>query len=566
MIVADPQVREVPDLLPARMLNAFVYCPRLFFLEWVQKEWAPNAETIAGTRDHRRVDVTSGRLPAPEELTAGERVEARGITLEAPEAGLIAKLDLVESQGEGLVPVDTKHGRGPEDGLWDSDKVQLGAQALVLRENGYRVEEVAVFYKATRQRVSMPLTEDLIAFTRSKAAEARLAAAQWTAPPPPRLSERCPRCSLVGICLPDESALLAAPGDAKDLDEAEESEVRRLFPARDDAVPVYVQAQGGRVGKKDEGLEIWEREVGKRRVRMIDISQVSLFGNVTMTAGAYAVLLGSGIPICHFSYGGWFYGVTLPLGSPNVFQRIAQHRVFEDPVRSLELARGVVERKIRNSRTLLMRNAKELPARVVRDLKADALAAREADSPERLLGIEGMAARRYFESFPLMMAGRGEVVGFDFATRNRRPPRDPINALLSFAYSILAKDWTITLFAVGLDPHHGFFHRCRFGRPALALDLMEEFRPLIADSVVLQLVNNGEIRPSDFIERGDAVALKTDGRKRFFLAYERRMNQLITHPVFGYTISYRRVLEVQARLLSRHLVGELPEYPGFTTR
>jgi len=155
---------------------------------------------------------------------------------------------------------------------------------------------------------------------------------------------------------------------------------------------------------------------------------------------------------------------------------------------------------------------------------------------------------------------------FDFTTRNRRPPKDPVNALLSLAYSILAKDWTVTLLAVGLDPFIGLYHRPRFGRPSLALDLMEEFRPLIADSVVLQLINNGEMEPRHFAARGNAVSLTADGRKKFFQAYERRMSHEITHPLFGYRIASRRLLETQARLFVRALSGELEAYPGFCTR
>jgi CRISPR-associated endonuclease Cas1 len=141
-----------------------------------------------------------------------------------------------------------------------------------------------------------------------------------------------------------------------------------------------------------------------------------------------------------------------------------------------------------------------------------------------------------------------------------------VNALLSFAYALLTKDFATTLFSVGFDPHLGFFHKPRYGRPALALDLMEEFRPLIADSVVLTLINNGEIHPADFISGLGGVALTQGGRMQLLSAYERRMRQEIIHPVFGYRISYRRVLEVQARLLGRYLIGEISEYPSFLTR
>ena len=166
-----------------------------------------------------------------------------------------------------------------------------------------------------------------------------------------------------------------------------------------------------------------------------------------------------------------------------------------------------------------------------------------------------------------MLKGDAAVGGnFDLDGRNRRPPQDPVNALLSFAYSLLTKDLALALSAVGLDPLLGFYHQPRFGRPALALDLMEEFRPLVADSVIIGALNGGSFGPEDFQNHPSGVAMRPTARKRLLLAYERRMDQLIVHPVFGYRISYRRVLEVQARLLSRCLIGELAEYPAFRTR
>jgi CRISPR-associated protein Cas1 len=216
---------------------------------------------------------------------------------------------------------------------------------------------------------------------------------------------------------------------------------------------------------------------------------------------------------------------------------------------------------------LIRRNASELEGRVLDRLRELAGAVEACGSAESLLGIEGTAARLYFEGFAAALKpSEDDSIGLSFDGRNRRPPRDPVNALLSLAYAYLTKDLTITAMAVGFDPYLGFYHRPRYGRPALALDLMEEFRPLIADSVVLSAINTGVVRESDFVRRGGAVSLLRAGRTRFLKAYERRMDELVTHPVFGYRISYRRVLEVQVRLLGRHLAGEIPEYPAFQTR
>jgi CRISPR-associated endonuclease Cas1 len=186
---------------------------------------------------------------------------------------------------------------------------------------------------------------------------------------------------------------------------------------------------------------------------------------------------------------------------------------------------------------------------------------------QELLGVEGAAASRYFGSFAsLLKHAEGEAFAFDFMGRNRRPPTDPINALLSYAYSLLVRAWTVTVSAVGFDPYRGYYHQPRYGRPALALDMMEPFRPLIADSCVIQAVNNGEVRPSDFISVAGSVNLTDDGRKRFIGTFERRMSQEITHPLFGYKLSYRRLLELEARLLGRYLLGDIPDYQAFKTR
>ncbi len=316
---------------------------------------------------------------------------------------------------------------------------------------------------------------------------------------------------------------------------------------------------------------------------------MNVFGNVQISTQAVQSLLGAGIPIVYFSQGGWYYGTTHGLGEKNVFLRMTQFATAQDPQRCLAIARSLVGGKIRNARTLLQRNHIEPPRRALDLLKCLVDQALAAASLEELLGIEGNAARIYFENFSGMIKFPSQTTGghdpgdhtpvpedhvdagsspfvFDFRRRNRRPPRDPVNALLSLAYSVLAKDLSVVCHAVGFDPYLGFFHQPRYGRPSLALDLMEPFRPLIADSVVLSAINTKMIGPEHFIRVGPSVALKPEGRRGFFRAYEQRMDSLVTHPILGYRASYRRILEVQTRLLARYLLGEIAEYQAFTTR
>jgi CRISPR-associated protein Cas1 len=295
--------------------------------------------------------------------------------------------------------------------------------------------------------------------------------------------------------------------------------------------------------------------------RLIDVSQINLHGNVQITTALLRECFKREVPVLWFSYGGWFVGMAEGLPSKNV--ELRRRQVWVSAQAGLPIARQVVAGKIRNSRTMLMRNSRHRDQGVVDSLKELVTKASEADRPASLLGVEGVAARLYFSQFSTMLR---EDLGFDFNGRNRRPPLDPVNCLLSFSYSLLVKDLTAVVYGVGLDPYLGFYHKPRFGRPAVALDLAEEFRPLIADSVVVGVVNNGEVNLGDFVVRTTGVALTPDGRKSVIRAYERRLDQEIEHPVFGYKVTYRRVLEVQARMLAAYLMREIPDYVPFVTR
>jgi CRISPR-associated protein Cas1 len=550
--------------------------------------FAHNADTLEGAFGHERVDKKGDELPAAEELTDDEKIHSRSVMLSSDAHGLIARIDLVEGDGSAVAPVDYKRGR-PRDGdngpeAWPADRVQVCAQALILRDNGYRCDEAVLYYIATKQRVRLPVDEALVTETTDALAGARQTALSGRIPPPLVASPKCPRCSLVTICLPDETAFVAASDDEEpaasqlalfDADQqADEPEpqsadnIRRLVPARDDLRPLYVSGHGLTLGKRGEVLQVRDRDGVIQEARLNDVSQVNLFGNVSITSAAVEGLCRAEKPIAHFSYGGWFHGLTHGLSLKNVFLRQGQFRRADDRVFCLLLARDLVATKIRNQRTLLQRNHIEPKARTLEMLRRLAVAASRAESLESLLGLEGTAARVYFEQFAGMIKVDEEEQPptFVFRGRNRRPPRDPVNALLSLTYSLLSRDLTVICHAVGFDPYVGFYHQPRFGRAALALDLMEGFRPLIADSTVLTAINTRMVRPADFVTTGQAVALTAGGRKGVLRAYEQRMDNLVTHPVFGYRVSYRRVLEIQTRLLARVVSGEVPRYPAFETR
>ena len=549
-------------LVPARMVNEWVYCPRLAYLEWVEGEWAESGDTAEGRRAHVRVDEGGGRLPEPDEL-GEEKARARSVTLSSERLGVIAKMDVVEA-GDGLaMPVDFKKGKRPHvaAGAYEPERVQLCVQAMILEDNGYKVEQAALWYVGSRERVRIDLDQELRATTLEAITGLRSAAASAHRPPPLEDSPKCPRCSLAGICLPDETNLFRKGNPP-----------RPLNPSDDPALPLYVQTPGARVRKTGDRLRV-ETEEEKVEVPLIDVSQVSLFGPVSLTTPALHELMRAGIPVSWFSTGGWFLGHTTGTGHGNAAVREAQYRTAFDKRSSLAFARDLVAAKVRNSRTLLRRNwrvdgdAEEKNDVLVR-LKGVARRVPRAEDDRQLLGLEGEAAAVYFAAFESMLAkSAGEDLGgFSFDKRNRRPPTDPVNATLSLAYSLLTRHFTTAISATGLDPYMGLYHRPRHGRPALALDLMEPFRPIVADSCVVQAINNGEIKPGDFVFNGSACSLKPAGRKAFLASFERRLEQETTHPLFGYRVSMRRLIEVQARLLARHLQGEIVPYPHYLPR
>lgn len=542
----------LPDLLPVRMLNEYTYCPRLFHLEWVQAQFAHNADTTEGAFHHRRVDQPKGPVPAPDD---GEIRRAQSVTVSSERLGLIAKIDLLEGDDGKVRPVDTKRGHPPDTPhrAWEPERVQVCAQGLVLRDAGYVCDEGVLYFAGARTRIPVPFDDDLVTRTLELVDEARQVAAIGDPPAPLLDSPKCPRCSLVGICLPDEVNTLRQRQDRP----------RRLLARVSEARPLYVTEQGARVGHSKGRVTVKKAKQELASARMIDVSQVVVWGNVQVSTQALRAFFAAEVPVSYLSYGGWFSGMATGLPGKNVELRRRQHLVAARG--GLGISRAIVAGKIANARILLRRNARSDISDVVERLASLREQATEAISVASLLGIEGAAARDYFQSFAAMLTG--DPGGpFDFEGRNRRPPRDPVNALLSFVYGLIAKDLTVACHAVGFDPYLGFYHRPRFGRPALALDLAEEFRHLVGDSVVLQVVNNGEVASSDFIFRAGGVSLTKGGRRAILRAYERRLDVELRHPIFGYRASYRRLYELQTRILAGHVMGELDDYTPLVTR
>lgn len=533
------------------MVNEALFCKRLLYLEWVQGEFAHNYFTADGAAVHARVDeeVALGGVDKPYKATS--------VWISSDALGVTAKIDTVEVDGGRVRVVEYKRGKTPDipEGAYLPERAQVCLQVLLLRERGYDVEGADIYFAGSKRRVEIAITDELITETMTAIVTARQVCSDKKSPAPLVDSPKCVGCSLSSICLPDEVNASGEAGAGATID----GEIRRVHPLRDDRLPLHIQAQGARVGLSDDRIVVRDKKGEIASARIVHTSGVSIYGNAQISTQALRALMSEGIPVSFFTTGGWFCGRAAGHDSKNVDVRIAQFKTFADEGAALALARTVVATKIKNSRTMLRRNGEgdlDLMAR----LAADALGALSVES---LLGIEGAAARAYFAGFSSMLKTE---LGFVIDGRSRRPPTDPVNALLSFGYALLVKDVTAACAQVGLDPMLGFYHRPRFGRPALALDLMEEWRSIVVDSAVISAVNGGEIEKSGFVISAGAVQMSPEVKKAFTHAYERRLDLVSTHPVFGYKISCRRALEVQARLLSRVLLGELNAYPAFEAR
>ena len=557
----NPADNDIPVLIPARMVNEYAYCPRLVYLMWVQGEWADSVDTIEGRRTHRRVD-RPGRFPAEADLQLLGGKKVRSVSMSADELGAIAKVDLLELHDDRVVPVEYKKGKRPHvaKGAWEPDLVQLCCQGLILKGNGYTCDEGIIYFAGSKERVKVSFDDELVQRTLDIIKSLRqMQNPETPMPEPLENSSRCPGCSLVSICLPDEIAFF----------KKEKQVPRAIVPKCENAFPLYVQEPGARIKKTGGVLEIRKNEEKLGEARIEEVSQVALFGPVGISTPTVHELLRREIPVNYHSLGGWFIGRTESPLHKNVELRMFQYRKSFDPACCLLLSRCFVRTKIANCRTMLRRNMRNKSnGRELFALKQYISKAERAENIQGLLGIEGSAAKAYFSRFSDMLSEGNEETGlaFDFSGRNRRPPKDEINALLGFAYSMLTREFTNALVSVGFDPYRGFFHQPRFGRPSLALDLMESFRPLVADSAVITAIKNKEVKKEDFQKTPLGCTLSGTGKKRFIQTFERRLAQEITHPIFGYKISYRRVFEVQARLLARFLADEIENYPDFMTR
>lgn len=556
----------MPDeyLWPVRNVAEHAYCPRLFYLMEVEGLHIASTDTVEGVAIHERVDVPSKVKKKAEDEVEPQDARApevvRSLTLTSERFRVTGTLDLAEISGQRAVPVEYRKGRprtsdrGDEE-WWPTERVQLALQAMLLREAGYEVSEGVVYYAATRRRVRMEIDAAMTAEALGELEAAQRLAGEGKRPPPLVNDPRCNGCSLQPICLPDEIHHEQEP----------QAKSRLPWPPRSEGMVVVVQTEGTKVGVRGGAMRVSDREGNKiTEMPLAGIESLALVGNVQISTQAIQTLAGMGVPVAFTSAAGRLLAMIDPLDSVSAEVRKAQALASVDQNRCGELASALVAAKIGNQRTLLMRNGRvtELEREMMAEAGRDAEASRSLES---LRGLEGNAARIYFGAFATMLPDEfGKE--FDANGRQRRPPPDPVNAVLSMAYTMLSHECVAALRQARLEPTIGVYHVSRPGRPAMALDLMEPFRPLVADSVAISLFSRNEVGMSDFVRTAAGCAMKEGARRAFFSAWQRRMQTEVSHPVYGYRLSYRRMLILHARLIAAWFQGEVSTLSFLVTR
>jgi CRISPR-associated protein Cas1 len=539
--------------LPIHALHALAYCERLFYLENVEQLRVADERVYAG----RRLHVELEREEDEEEWLT--------LDLESERWGLKGRIDCVRRRDGQVVPYEHKRGRSARgaDGrpaAWPSDRVQIIAYAaLVEEQTGREVSEGRVRYRADNVLVHVPFDEASRAELEKAIARARELQATVERPPVAENERLCVKCSLAPVCLPEEARL----GVALTSDDSQLSgrTTLRLFPSDDDRRTLHVITQGARVGRKGDRFEVSAPEEAAQLHPVHEVGQVVLHGFAQITTQALRLCAEQEVGV-HWVTGGGRYMGAWVAGMGSVQRRIRQYRALTDPELCLKLARRLAEARVRGQLSFLLRASREV-GRDVREVREAIVGMRKLLSPmsraasiDSLRGFEGGAGAHYFAALPhLVVPEAGEAMRPD--GRNRRPPHDRCNALLSYGYALLLKDVTNAILAVGLDPSLGFYHQPRSQAHPLALDLMELFRVPLVDLPVVASINRRQWdEREDFQIAGQQVWLSDAGRKKFIGIYERRKADRWKHPVIGHSLSYSRLLELEARLLEKEWMGE----------
>jgi len=540
-----PSTAEDSPLTRVMALHAVAYCERLFYLEEVEEIRLADDRVFAGRLLHEELS-TDGPLVA--------------FTLESESLGIRGRFDAVKRVDGCWCVVEHKRGRSCKgaDGChqaWDSDRVQAIAYALLLAEHvRCSIEEVRaqVRYHANHRTVDIDIDEAAqVEFDRWRT-RAHLLRNAAVRPPPTEAANRCLACSLAPICLPEEERLAKNPA----------WDTVRLFPADSDRITVHVVEHGSRVSRAGDRLVI--TDVAQRKIAdypVEQILQVVLHGSVQVTSQAIALCAMKDIQVHWLSGGGRYISGTVA-GAGGVQRRIRQYEAMIQPALRLNLARRLIMTKVRDQLRHLLRVVRQEHRKTERleqsitTIRAILPRIESCTQPDQLFGFEGEAAASYWAAFPdLILSDIPDL--WRPKGRTRRPPRDAVNAVLSFCYQLLYRDCVAAILAVGLEPSLGFHHRPRSQAYPLAEDVMELFRVPLVDLPVIASLNRRQWTTDHAQDCGPGGWLLTDlGRKQAIDIYERRKTESWKHPVTGYSLSYARLIELEVRLLEKEYTGQ----------
>lgn len=542
-----PSPPTEPVYLPVSSVAEILYCPRNFYYRVVEGATEENVFVIEGKLQEERRNER-------ERVIREDSLQIKSIMIGSEELRLVGVVDAIEYR-DGLCPVEFK--RGPlRDNV--NDDVQLAAQAMLIEEHAkLSVDHGYIYYSQSRTRRQVNITPELRELV-LRTVDVAFQIQESGTIPVPVLDARCNGCSLAPRCLPEEIQYLKGQG----------KKPSKPLPSINLGRVLYLDEPGLYLGKRGERLVVSKDKKVLADIPLCNVDEVVLVGAINASGPVVKLLLDHGIPLNYITSFGRYRGTLKPAWSKNSPLRLSQYQAYLDPTVRVELARRFVWGKVANMRTQLLRANRTRKSAVITKaierLQQVVHLVRERElNLGTLLGLEGSATREYFQVFNELLKSPLE---FSFPNRNRRPPRDPVNALLSFGYALLTKDILSAIEMIGFDPYLGFYHEAKYGRPALALDVMEEFRPLIVDSMVISALNKNVFSPEEFEQRLGACFLTDPARRRFYDLYETRRKEMVTHPIFGYRLPYIRIFELQARFLAKVVQGELTEYKPFLTR
>lgn len=528
------------NYLPISLVAHTAFCERRLWLE-VNGEKSDLSQMQAGFSAHKMVDN-----PASSRAGKCTSVPLRSETLRI--IGKADELDLISEDEVIIVDYKATPVRRTAQ-VTPANRLQLMLQKLCLEESGKTVIGQQIYFTDHHRRVEVELTREDREIALKAVGRTHEIVESRTSPPPLINDERCAKCSHFSICLPDESQLRTVK--------------RRIHVADPDGQVLHLTVQGSRASIRSGRVEVKKGDETLGSIPMSKINGLVVHGNIDISSALNRSLFWNNIPIVFCSSTGRVYGFSRSADSPNGLSRVRQHVVSANG--SLPIARAIIHAKIHNQATVLRRNGNSPSA--VANLRSIEKRVFEAGSIPELFGIEGEAASVYFDAIgTVFKSHRMETLGWSWSHRAGRSATDPVNVLLNYSYGLLRVECIRAILSCGLDPHAGFLHSSNRNKPALALDLMEEFRAPIADSVVMSLINRGEIRDSDFSFVGGAARLRDSGRKALISGFERRIQTSIRHPIFGYEATWRRTIEIQARLILGVLDGSVEKYEGVKVR